>query len=107
MLRYLIAFAALLAVSAPAMADTCSAAAEAATRSALASAEARGQRTATVQVACGGKTETFILHRTETARGTSISVRAVEPAKGGALLAAVSKRDFSASSAARIIRVGD
>ena len=62
MTRFLIAVAAFGCLSAPAFADVCSAATEAATRAALASAEASGRRTSTVRVACGGEKQTLVLH---------------------------------------------
>lgn len=93
--------------AAPAFADTCSAATDAATRAALDNAAAKGQRTATVRVACGGKTETFVLHRTETARGTSVSVRTVQASPASRVIKVDDKPGFSGSTSARLIRVGD
>lgn len=94
-------------IAAPAFADTCSAATEAATRAALDSAAAKGQRTATVRVACGGKTETFVIQRTETARGTSVSVRTVKASPASRVIKVDDKPGFGAYTSARLIRVGD
>lgn len=107
MLRSLIALAALTIAAAPGFADTCSAATDAATRAALDNAAAKGQRTATVRVACGGKTEAFVIHRTETARGTSVSVRAVKAGSASRVIKVDDKPGFGGSTSARLIRVGD
>lgn len=107
MKRHLVALAVLSCLSAPALADSCAAATEAATRAALDAAEAAGRRTATVRVTCGGERETFVLHRSETPSGTAVTVREVKKSKTGQVMPAEDKRDFSAGSAAKIIRVGD
>ncbi len=107
MTRFLIALAAFGCLSAPAFADVCAAATEAATRAALASAEASGRRTSTIRVACGGEKQTLVLHRIDGASGSSISVREVKKPEGGKAMAVRSKGDFSASSASRVIRVKD
>ena len=107
MKRHLVALAVLGFLSAPAFADSCAAATEAATRAALDAAEAKGQRTATVRVKCGGARETFVLHRSETPSGTAVTVREVKKSKTGQVMSVEDKRDFSASTAAKIIRVGE
>jgi hypothetical protein len=107
MTRFLIAVAAFGCLSAPAFADVCSAATEAATRAALASAEASGRRTSTVRVACGGEKQTLVLHRIDGASGSSVSVREVKKPEGAKMMSASSKGDFSPSSASRVIRVKD
>lgn len=106
-MKLAVLFIAAILAAAPAFADTCSAASDAATRAALDSAAAKGQRTATVRVACGGKTETFVLHRTETARGTSVSVRAVKAGSASRVIKVDDKPGFGGSTSARLIRVGD
>ena len=102
-------FAALIAaacLSAPAFADTCAAATEAATRAALDYAAAAGRRTATVRVTCDGERQTFLLHRSQGASGTSVTVRELKRSAdktgidGG-------NRASSSSSTAKLIRVGD
>ena len=100
----LIAAAAWLA--APAFAGTCSAAAEAATRAALDSAAGAGRRTATVRVTCGGERQTFVLHLSQGASGTAVTVRELKRSAGPAGLAG-EKRGSGDSSATRLIRLGD
>lgn len=107
MKRHLVALAVLSCLGAPAFADTCAAATEAATRAALDAAETAGRRTATVRVTCDGARQTFVLHRSETASGTAVTVREVKKSKTGQIIPAGEKRDFSASTAARVIRVGE
>lgn len=92
----------------PALADTCTAATDAATRAALAAADEKGQRVATVRVTCNGQRETFLIHRTETPRGMSVSVRTVDTLKGGNGTIRTGRKDsFAGSSTAKIIRVGE
>ncbi len=92
--------------SAPAFADTCAAATEAATRAALDSAAAAGRRTATVRVTCDGERQTFVLHRSQGASGTSVIVRELKRSAdktgvdGG-------NRASSGTSTAKLIRVGE
>jgi cobalamin biosynthesis Mg chelatase CobN len=92
--------------SAPALADTCAAATEAATRAALDSAAAAGRRTATVRVTCDGERQTFVLHRSQGASGTSVTVRELKRSAdktgvdGG-------NRASSGTSTAKLIRVGE
>jgi hypothetical protein len=102
-------FAALIAaacLSAPAFADTCAAATEAATRAALDSAAAAGRSTATVRVTCDGERQTFVLHRSQGASGASVTVRELKRSAdktgfdGG-------NRASSSSSTAKLIRVGE
>lgn len=106
MKRHLIALTVLVCLSAPAFADTCAAATEAATRAALDSAAAAGRRTATVRVTCDGERQTFVLHRSQGASGTSVTVRELKRSAdktgidGG-------NRASSSSSTAKLIRVGD
>lgn len=106
MKRHLIALTVLVCLSAPAFADTCAAATEAATRAALDSAAAAGRRTATVRVTCDGERQTFMLHRSQGASGTSVTVRELKRSAdktgidGG-------NRASSSSSTAKLIRVGD
>lgn len=106
MKRHLIALTVLVCLSAPAFADTCAAAAEAATRAALDSAAAAGRRTATVRVTCDGERQTFMLHRSQGASGASVTVREWKRSAdktgidGG-------NRASSSSSTAKLIRVGD
>jgi len=106
MTRCLASLAVLACLAAPAFADTCSAAIEAATRAALQSAEAAGRRTATVRVTCSGERQMFVLHRSNTPAGTSITVRDVSKPVSRSDIASGNLNDFSASSAARVIRVG-
>ncbi|MFN7165165.1 MAG: hypothetical protein ACK4P2_10150 [Hyphomonas sp.] len=102
-------FAALLIAaglfSAPAFADACSGATEAATRAALESAAAAGQRTATVRVSCDGERQTFVLHRRQDASGTSVSVREVKRTADKTGLAGENRT--SGSSMTKIIRIRD
>jgi hypothetical protein len=106
MKRHLIALTVLVCLSAPAFADTCAAATEAATRAALDSAAAAGRRTATVRVTCDGERQTFLLHRSQGASGTSVTVRELKRSAdktgidGG-------NRASSSSSTAKLIRVGE
>lgn len=100
----LIAAAACLA--APAFADACNAAAEAATRAALESAAAAGRRTATVRVTCSGERRAFVLHLSKGASGTAIMVREMKRSDGKAGLAA-ENRGSGDSSAAKLIRLGE
>lgn len=106
MKRHLIALTVLVCLSAPAFADTCAGATEAATRAALDSAAAAGRRTATVRVTCDGERQTFMLHRSQGASGTSVTVRELKRSAdktgidGG-------NRASSSSSTAKLIRVGD
>jgi hypothetical protein len=93
-------------LGAPALADTCTSVAQAATRSALESAEAAGRRTALVRTTCAGQRQTFVLHRLQTASGAGVLVRAIPGVKSGQIIAADDKREFSAATPARIIRVG-
>jgi len=106
MKRYLVVFAVLSVLAAPALADTCTAAVEAATRSALEAAEADGRRTALVRITCAGQRQTFVFHRLQTASGAGVVVRAIPGVMSGQLIAAGDKREFSAATPARIIRVG-
>lgn len=106
MKRELVALAVLSVLSAPASADTCAAAAEAATRSALESAEAAGRRTALVRTTCAGQRQTFVLYRLQTASGAGVVVRAISGVRSGQLIAPGDKREFSAATPARLIRVG-
>jgi hypothetical protein len=103
MKRTLAALAALACLSAPALADTCAAATEAATRAALDAAAATGRRTATVRVTCGGERQTFVLHRSQTATGTSVSVREIQRSADKTGLAGQAR----GASTARIIRIGE
>ncbi len=91
--------------SAPAFADACDAATEAATRAALDAAEASGRRTATVRVTCDGERQTFVLHRRQDASGTSVSVRQVKRTADKTGLAGETRT--SGSSMTKIIRVGE
>jgi hypothetical protein len=107
MKRHLVALAVLSCLGAPAIADTCAAAAEAATRAALDAAETAGRRTATVRVTCDGERQSFVLHRSQTAAGTAVTVREVKRAKSGQVTSVEDRRDFGAATAARVIRVGE
>jgi len=103
-------FAALIAAgacfAAPAFADACTAATEAATRAALDAAAAAGKRTATVRVTCDGERQTFVLHRTQGANGTSVTLRELKRSAGkSGLSGGVS--GASSSSMTKIIRVGE
>lgn len=100
----LAALSALLCLAAPAFADTCSAATEAATRAALDRAADSGRRTAVVRVKCDGASQTFVLHRVGE---SSVTVREVKRGEGNKGVSARSKKDFSGSSQSRVIRVGD
>lgn len=100
----LIAAAACLA--APAFADACNAATEAATRAALDSAAAAGRRTATVRVTCGGERQTYVLHLSQGASGAAITVRELKRSAGQTGLAG-EKRGSGDSSAAKLIRLGE
>jgi hypothetical protein len=100
----LAALSALLCLAAPAFADTCSAATEAATRAALDRAADAGRRTAVVRVKCDGASQTFVLHRVGE---TSVTVRELKRAEGNTGVSVRSKKDFSSSSQSRVIRVGD
>jgi hypothetical protein len=104
MKRSLAAVSVLLCLAAPALADTCSAATEAATRAALDRAADAGRRTAVVRVKCDGAAQTFVLHRVGE---TSVTVREVKRGEANKGVSARSKKDFSSSSQARVIRVGD
>ncbi|MEQ9506713.1 MAG: hypothetical protein RLO80_10625 [Hyphomonas sp.] len=106
MTRRLVSLAALLCLSAPAFADVCTGATEAATRAALESAEATGRRTATVRVTCDGERKTFVLHRTKSASGTSVSVRELKRTADKTGLSGESRTSGGASMT-KIIRVGD
>lgn len=106
MKRHLVALAVLSILGAPAAADTCAAAAQTATRSALESAEASGRRTASVRTTCAGERQTFVLYRLQTASGAGVVVRALPGVKSGQLITAGDKREFSAATPARLIRVG-
>lgn len=106
MKRYLVALAVLSCLGAPALADTCAAATEAATRAALDSAAAAGRRTATVRVTCDGQRQTFVLHRSQGASGTSVTVRQVKSGDDTNGLSGEA-RASGGSSQARIIRVGE
>ncbi|MBK8197550.1 MAG: hypothetical protein IPK75_04200 [Acidobacteria bacterium] len=103
MKRSLISFTVLLSLAAPGFADACDAATEAATRAALQSAEAAGRRTATVRVSCDGERKTYVLRRSTTASGASVTVREITRGAGQDGLAGAAASD---SSTARIIRVG-
>jgi len=92
--------------AAPAFADPCTGAAEAATRAALEAAAASGKRTATVRVTCDGEQQTFILHQRQDAAGTSVSVREVKRASDKTGLSGA-KYGASGSSMTKIIRVGE
>jgi hypothetical protein len=105
MKRCLIALAAFAGLAAPAFADTCSSAADAATRAALASSEAAGRRTSVVRIDCGGTRQTFVLHQIGSGAGASVLVRELKKSETPAAAPLFSKRDFSSSSAARVIRV--
>ena len=105
MTRSLLALTALLCLAAPAFADPCAAATEAAMRAAIQSAEATGRRTATVRVTCGGERQILLIHRTSTASGTSITVREVTKSTGSGDLAGGNLDDFGSSSTSRVIRV--
>lgn len=107
MKRSLVALSALLCLAVPAIADTCSAATEAATRAALDNAKAAGRRTAVVRVQCNGERQTFLLHRVGGASGSSITVREITSGSSTKDLAGAPQRDFSGSSQSRVIRVGD
>jgi len=100
----LIAAAACLA--APAFADPCDAATEAATRAALEAATAAGKRTTTVRVSCDGAYRTFILHQRQDKSGTTVSVREI---KGGAGKTGLSGgvAGTSSGSMTKIIRLGE
>jgi hypothetical protein len=106
MTRSLVSLAALLCLAAPAFADVCTAATEAATRAALDSAEATGRRTATVRVTCDGERKTFVLHRTKSATGTSVTVRELKRSADKSGLAG-GKATSGGASMTKIIRVGD
>lgn len=102
MKRSLTTLALLACLATQAFADVCTAATEAATRTAIQSAEAAGRRTATVRVTCDGEQRTFMIHRRLTANGAAVTVREVSrPASVEALAGGK-----SASSTMRIIRVG-
>jgi hypothetical protein len=107
MKRALIALAIIAGAAAPAFADPCQAATEAATRSALTRAEAAGRRTATVRVACGAERVTLVLHRVDGPSGGTITVREVVRPIGGKVIDASTKLFFQDSSSARLIRLTD
>lgn len=98
--------AAAVCLSAPAFADTCAAATEAATRTALDAAAANGRRTATVRVTCDGERQTFLLHRSQGASGTSVTVRELKRSADKTGLAG-ENRASSSSSTSKLIRVGE
>ena len=106
MKRHLIALTVLVCLSAPAFADTCAGATEAATRAALDAATAAGRRTATVRVTCDGERQTFMLHRSQGASGASVTVRELKRSAEQIGLAA-EKRGSAGSSTSKLIRVGD
>lgn len=106
MKRHLIALSVLVCLCAPAFADTCAAAAEAATRAALDAAAAAGRRTATVRVTCDGERQTFVLHRSQGASGTSVTVRELKRSADKTGIDA-GNRASSSNSTAKLIRVGD
>jgi hypothetical protein len=106
MKRHLIALTVLVCLSAPAFADTCAAATEAATRAALDSAAVAGRRTATVRVTCDGERQTFLLHRSQGASGTSVTVRELKRSVDKTGLDG-GNRASSSSSTAKLIRVGE
>ena len=99
-------FAAAACFAAPAFADPCDAATEAATRAALEAAAAAGKHTTTVRVSCDGAYRTFILNQRQDKSGTTVSVREI---KGGASKSGLSggKYGASGSSMTKIIRVGE
>jgi len=107
MKRHLVALAVLGCLSAPAFADTCAAATEAAARAALGAAEADGRSTATVRVTCAGKRQTFVLLRTQTPSGTAVTVREVRNTGPARIVSVEERPDFMATTAAKIIRIGD
>lgn len=100
----LIAAAACLA--APAFADPCNAATEAATRAALDAATAAGKRTTTVRVACDGTYRTFILSQRQDKSGTMVSVREIKAAGDGTGLSGAGL-GASGSAMTKIIRIGE
>lgn len=103
MKRHLIALTVLVCLSAPAFADTCAGATEAAARAALDAAAAAGRRTATVRVTCDGERQTFMLHRSQGASGASVTVRELKRSAEQIGLAAEKR----GSSTSKLIRVGD
>lgn len=110
-MRPVILALALAALAPVALADTrlkgatCPGNADAYAIARLAEKSAATGRAQTLRSTCNGETRTYLIRETASGASTTLRVTELTGASSGAVIRAGAKRDFNASSAAKVIRV--